>query len=1047
MYRIFLALFIFTFSSFVKGQNVTYNFLSYKDGLSQATITCSMQDNLGFMWFGTRDGLNMYDGYNFTVYRNIPRDSTSLSSNRIQVIFQDKFGHIWVGTNFGLNRYHQSTQTFTSYYAWFADDNSISSNRVTAIEQAGDSGLWVGTENGLNFFNYSSQNFRGYFQQEADSNSISNNFITSLAYSHDKTLWIGTAGGLNRYNPDTDTFTRYRKKYEDQNSLSDNYVNSIHASEPDIIWIGTQNGLNKLNTEFGIFTRYFAATDSTSGLSANIINDVTSDEQGQIWIATSAGLDVFYVEQNVVRNLLQDQQKGYFSTQGILNILFDRSGLMWLGTRTAGIATVNLSAPGFQSFTLQDNDRFSGSPGILSFVEITKDSLLIGTTNGLYSFQPSTGEYELANIRLQPFTAIQKPVNSIIMAPDSVLWMGTLGGGLWRYDLSSQRLTNFRNEPLNRSSISSNKISQVLYDSEGTIWVGTIEGGLNKLVDEETGSFIRYTFQGQNPNSIQDNNILSLADAGHSFLWLGTSNAGLYRMNKNTGTLEHFSASADSTNGLPDNSIYCLHRTSDGILWIGTAGSGLSKYDPVHRQFVQYTTRDGLANNNVLSIIEDGRGNLWMSTNEGITVFNRQTQTFRNYNDQDILATNTYNNNSAYYSSTGVVYFGGINGFQSLKYQGLRENNYVPPVYITAMTSDEVSPQQQLSSTRTLIITQDSLILNYDHQGFTIEFAALNYIQPSRNQYAYRLEDVQKNWNYIGNRRYASFTNLSPGNYVFTVIASNNDGVWNNEGDKLYIIVKPAIWQTIYFKAGGILLVLIFIMLLYRYRLSYLTRQKQDLEELVAIRTQEISKERDTNAMLLREVHHRVKNNLQIITSLLSLQSRFISNQRVTNLLEEIQNRVRSMSLIHQKMYQTKDLSSVNIEEYIEDLSASLLQTYRLSNRIELDVQVEVNKFKSDTLTPLGLLINEVMSNSLKHAFGENQPGKIFVRLKKCAEDGQFQLIIGDNGTGIPENREIGKTNTFGTELIGALTEQLNGSIKRLRHLPGTVYEILFYDK
>jgi two-component sensor histidine kinase/ligand-binding sensor domain-containing protein len=1027
-------------------QTVQFNSISLREGLSQASVTCIMQDREGYIWVGTKDGLSRYDGYSFATIRNSAGDSTSISSNSITALHQDADGFIWVGTGFGLNRLDPVTFQAKSYYHWFEDEAALSNNKVTAIEEDHMGRLWVGTENGLNLLQDKSGRFRRFNIEADDTLSLSGNKVNVLFVDLENNLWVGTGSGLSKFKPETETFKRYRQDFEDDNSLSDNDVLSITQGGADVLWIGTRNGLNKLNTSLGIFSRYYKDTPKPGLLTSNIITALLTDYRGDLWVGTPSGLNKFYdtvMESTLYRS--DGKERNPLPSDFVRTLMSDRSGMIWIGTQSAGIATLNLDAPQFSSVSFPGSKGFQPEQNqIYSFVEADSSTVYVGTGSGLALFNPvdatssfltQTEKGEIANIS----TAIR----SMVIDQRGRLWMGTGGQGLIAYDRLTKQTTSFKVNPDDPTSISSNIINIIIEGPNGDLWIGTSGGGLCRLPFGET-QFETFRFDGSVPNSLKDNNVFSLIFDTEDLLWIGTGNAGLYSFDISKKEFKEYRAGDINRGELGSNTINDLYIDRRGHLWIGTAGGGLSLHKPGDSRFITFTQEDGLASDVILGIAGDGPGNLWLSTNGGVSAFNFITQTFRNYNEQDVLGKNTFLPGSHYRDAAGRIYFGGSNGFDYFFAEGLKENDFVPPIKITGIQLlEENVGSKQLDLA---LQVSDTLNLSHDHSGFSIEFAALNYKQPEKNQYAYRLVGLFGKWRYTGNRRFATFTNLSPGVYTFEVIGSNNDGLWNDVPATVTIVVKPAFWQTLWFRVAVVLLSILALYAFYRNRIHKERERRKELEEAVIQRTKEIARERDTNAVLIREVHHRVKNNLQIIMSLLNLQSNFITDSKLTSVFDEIQNRIRSMSLIHQKMYQSKDLATVNIEEYITDLASSLFNTYRLQQKVKLDVQVEVNRFKSDTLTPLGLIINEVISNALKYAFDSDNEGTIFVRLTRLNTQ-FFRLVIGDDGVGMAQGLDSeSNTESFGTELISALTEQLNGSITRLKEKPGTVYQIDFQD-
>ena len=1030
----------------LSAQSQQFNTLSLKEGLSQGTATAISQDLRGFMWVGTRDGLNRYDGYGFDVLRYDSRDNSSISNNSITAIAVGRNGDVWAGTELGLNRVNPKTLAADQYYHWFEDPKSLSNNKITALAEDHLGRLWVGTENGLNRLdNWDQKSFVRYSFEADNSESLSNNAINDIFLDSKGNIWVATQYGLNKYVPAEDTFKRYRYDYDDDNSLSDNWVSAICEDPNGNLLIGTKNGLNKFNIELEVFTRYYVDNPRKNLLPSNIINDVIFDKDGDMWVATPSGLSK--VAKDMGKTTLYYTHPGKTNTlpnDHILCLFPGQNGMIWIGTRAAGVATLDLKAPRFSSVVYSGQQGYAPEENqIYSMFEEDTNHIWLGTGRGVAVYNPLTditffhtksGRGALSNLT--------NPVLSFAQTDDGIRWIGTNGQGLAAYDTKSEALTYYQVDSGDEYSISSNIINDIKVTADNNLWIATSGGGLCYL-NRKTNRFKVYRYDGSIARTIRDNNVRTIALDKNGNVWFGTGNLGLYYLDITTEEIKHYPAGDPNAGELPTSGINEIYIDFTNELWIATAGGGLSKYLREKDAFKTYTTQDGLMNNVVLSLNSDDKRNLWLSTNGGIATFNFLTETFRNYSEQEVLGQNTFYPRSSLSTSQGLFVFGGANGFDFINSKGIQENLLLPPLIITGFQL--INQKESHGNIDLDVETGEEVLLDFNHPGFTIEFAALNYKQSHKNQYAYRLKGLFDQWRYIGTRNFATFSNLNPGVYTFEVIGSNNDGYWNDTPATLKIVVQPAYWQTSWFRILVIVAILGMLYLYYKYKLTSEIERNQRLEQAVLSRTTEIAKERDTNAILLKEVHHRVKNNLQIIISLLNLQSRFISDSKLIDVFSEIQNRVRSMSLIHEKMYKTKDLETVDIKEYITDLSESLLNTYRLGQKVDLDVEVGVNRFNSDTLTPLGLIINEVISNALKYAFQEGKSGRIFVKITKL-ENGQFRLLIGDNGIGMPKEIAIGNVDSFGTELIGALSEQLNGTIELLPNQEGTVYQIDFED-
>lgn len=1027
----------------VLAQEVHFSNLSLKDGLSQNTVTSLLQDENDFIWIGTNDGLNRYDGREFMVFSGQKGASDSLSGEVVTTLYQDGKGWIWVGTNFGLNRLNPETFEIKSYTQWFEDSLSISSNSIRCIAEDNDGNLWVGTANGLNRME-SDGSFTRYKLSETDESSLPGKEVKDILVDSTGKLWVATDGGLGRFLPESDSFIRYRYNYDDRSTISSNNVLCLAEGSGGLIYVGTRNGLNILDTRNEKFKRIFKDSPVRNLLCSDIILCILIDDKGYIWLGTPSGLTKLSPDG---RNSSNYRQKAgdinSLPNDYILSLMSDESGMIWIGTQSAGLATLNMEVPLFNSVTYSGSRGFEPERNrIYGFTALYDSLIWIATGNGIHMFEPYSGRSLFSNkLENHPINESEYAALDVELSGDSILWIATAESGLWQYRIERDELSKFTVNSEIPNGISANRINDILCGPKGMLWAGTSDGGLNCL-NPKTGKFEVYRFDGEDPNSLKDNNVISLAGDWSGKIWLGTGNAGAYLLDPDTDEFILHCHQNSNTHPLPGNTVNCIYTDTDGVVWFGMGGGGLVKLDQKTDSFEVFDSSDGLANDVVLGITSDSYGVLWLSTNAGLSTFNPNTRNFRNYTEQAVLGRNVFLQGSCFRSNDGLIFFGGANGFDFFNSFGIRANDYSPETVIVGVDLFGESGSDSVSTNYDVV--GDTLIISREFSGVALEFSALSFLQPEKNQFAYRIEGIVDEWQYIGNRRYVSLSALDPGTYLFEVLGSNNDGVWSQEPDRLILIVEAAFWEKPLFKVGVILLVLVLLYLGYRYQINAEQARSRSLEIAVEERTREIAKERDTNAMLLREIHHRVKNNLQVIVSLLNLQSIYIKDSKMTGVLSEIQNRIRSMSLIHQKMYKTKNLASINLHEYIEDLSKNLLETYRIRQNVELEVDVSVDKFNSDTLTPLGLFINEIISNSLKHAFKESQEGKITVKLHSM-DGGKYLLEIGDNGSGFSEDFND-TDDSFGTELIEALSEQLNGEMEVHSDSGGTFYRLIFED-
>ena len=838
-------------------QTITIKFINYtvKDGLSQSSINCALQDSKGFMWFGTQDGLNKYDGYNYTIFKNNPDDSTTISSNWITCIYEDKQGNLWVGTNDGLNRYDKFKERFTHYEHQLNNSNSLSSNKIKTIGDDNDGNVWIGTESsGLDKFNPEKKSFEHYAHNSENKSSISNDSILTVYADKKGNIWVGTFnGGLNLFNKEKNSFTKFWSKSNDPNSISSNTINCI-SEDADGLWIGTSAGLDffdKRNKKFkrirnsnnektmisslfldtfGIvwlgtsnhglirydkknkkFLHFKNEPSLPNSLSSNVVHCIVGDRVGTMWIGTFGGLSKFdKAKQNFAHYNHIPNVSNTINNDVIWSILEDRKGALWVGTEE-WLNRIDRENNSVRHYKINSTKLIQQNAYCV--YEDQSEILWIGAVDGLYQFDRKKEEFILFKNKSKKKNAVEiagKMVRSIVEDKDHNLWIGSKDG-VFRINYSRTEIKLYQHNPDNGNSLSDNFIRVCYQDKLKNIWFGTFSGGLNKIVTHleypDSISFKRYMNSSKNPNEISNNKVLS------------------------------------------------IYEFPKGTLWIGTAG-GLNKMDIKTEKIYHLAEKDGLSNNTVYGILSDKKGNLWCSTNKGISRFNPKDTTFQNYYENDGLQSDEFNAGATFKNKKGELFFGGINGFNVFDPEKIAINQLPPQIVFTdfQILNTTVKIGKKNSPLQKSITETDELILSYKQNFITIGFAALHYSVPEKNQYTYMMEGVDEEWVFTKNKREASYPNLSPGEYIFKVKAANSDGVWNENEIKLKIIIEPPFWKTWWF----IILIIIFILggiyAIYLSRVKLLKRQQKVLEYEVDKRTRKIRRQKQRIEIQTKEV-------------------------------------------------------------------------------------------------------------------------------------------------------------------------------------------------
>ena len=792
----------------VEGQTrpIRFDQVSIEEGLSQISVSCILQDRLGFIWLGTQDGLNRYDGYQFVTYKHDPKKPASLPVSSIVTMLEGDSGDLWIGTEGGgLARWHRANNAFTSYRYDPDDSASLSGNHVRSIHRDRGGSLWVGTyDSGLNRLDPATGTFEHFRHLPSDPGSLSSDGISALISDRLGNLWIGTRdGGLNVLASGTETFIRYRHDPSNPASLNDDRVLSLLEDRLGNLWIGTFSGLQRMDRAKGQFVRFAHDPDDPSSLSDNTARVLFEDLGSRLWIGTDDGLNLFDPKAGrFARYQHVPADPNSLSSDRVTSMTQDKSGVLWVGTAAGG---ANTWQPATWSFAHYRRDpaaasRTLSANTVLALSEDHAGNLWIGTLGGgLNRLDRAAAEYRhFGHDPEDPSSLSDDHIMALLHDRRGRLWIGTQTGGLNRYDAATGAFRRYRYDPSRPESLGANGVMTLLEDRQGDLWIGTFGGGLNRLSsdDPEAPEFERFRHDAEDPTSLSNDRVGCLAEDQDGGLWAGTRGGGLNRLDRKTGRFLRLRHDPERSDSLSQHRVSTLHVDPAGTLWVGTHGGGLLKL--VSRDgggsFAVYSERDGLANHIVSGILSEGSDALWLATNRGLSRFDLATETFKNYDPSHGLQSNEFNLGAAYQSAGGEMFFGGVNGFNAFYPNAIERTSTPPPVVLTSLLKFGKPavlgrPLQELEQ------------VTFDHKDhvFSFEFAALDYTAPHRNRYAYRLEGLTEGWRDwidLGGHRRVSFNNLDPGSYVLRVKAANHDGIWNEGGVSLAITVEPPPWRS-----------------------------------------------------------------------------------------------------------------------------------------------------------------------------------------------------------------------------------------------------------
>ncbi len=832
-------------------QDYKFNHLGVQNGLSQSVINCILEDKNGFMWFGTQEGLNRYDGYDFSVFKRNPEDSNSLSNNFIYALRQDKKGIIWIGTNGGgLNSFNPVTGKFSHFLNDPKNSNSISNDVVRTIHEDPEGKLWIGTDGGMNEFDPITGKFLRFQHNPNDNYSIGSDKIYDIIEDNKGNIWAGTYGkGLSLYDRAKRRFYNYELSDSDierifPSSVTSDLkrkeqcfqVRSLFAYDEKHIWVGTNGGgIEIFNTEEKTFEKALYPDGTIHEISNTKILNMCDDQNGNIWIATfNNGIDIYKKSDGTIQHYVPNEQDDYaLSSDGIKCIYKDRNGNIWVGTNGEGINTYFISTSTIshirKSVRPEVGENTLKSSAILSVMEDASGLLWIGTSGGgLSTLDRKNGLYQHYPDLCQ---ASNNSVLSLLQAKNGTIWVGTYGEGLNSFDPVTKKIKSYSPD----NQIVEGTILCIAEEPvTGAIWFGTFGAGIYRL-DPTTDSLKEFTVE---KDGLSSNFIYSMYYDHEGKLWIGTRAGGLMVYDEQHKHFQSFSHDDKIKNSLSNNIVYCITEDLENNIWIGTA-NGLNRFDKTKKTFDIWYEGDGLPSDNIYTVICDNKGNLWMSHNKGLTRFNPKNKSgelFKNYGAGAGVQPSEFNQGAYFKNKRGELFFGGQQGLNIINPGKIEMSSPPPPVFITSYK--RFGKEVVLDSS---IIDLQSINVTWRDNNFMFELAALNFVDPAKNLYQYKLEGIDDDWSPVTSKRYISYTNISGGNYALRVRAADCNGNWSEEKVLLNIHITPPFWKTNWFYSLCVFILLIGIFSFVRIRTAAIKKENRILEAKVAERTSELA--------------------------------------------------------------------------------------------------------------------------------------------------------------------------------------------------------------
>ncbi|MBN2698350.1 MAG: hypothetical protein JXR52_05945 [Bacteroidales bacterium] len=980
-----LLLFLFIPCCVLRSQELSFRHLSAEEGLSQNTINCIYQDHFGFMWFGTQDGLNCYNGYEITVYRHDPADSTTLSHSWIWDIIEDDDFNLWIATWNGLSKYDRNAGIFIRYLPDSSDCHSIRGTRPASMVKDHRGRLWIATwGGGLNLYDPVTEQFSVFSEATNPGKGYPGDYTRKLFYDRSGTLWVGTWDGLFRCRPEEINnlvFECFRRDPRDPGSISSNRITAFEQEPDGTLWIGTLGGgINRFDTLPGTFSRYLHQKSDPFSLSSNDITSLETGTDGSLWIGTvSSGLNRFRkAEKRFIRDHHDKNDAFTLLADAVYSIYKSRDGMVWVGA-----GGLNLYHPELTNFhcscalaTLIEGVK---NINVNALFEDSQGYLWAGTqASGLYLFDPKHEKtvhyrYDPDN----PTSLSHNDVSAIAEDRTGSIWVATRGGGLNKFDRSAERFTHFREREGKPETAGLNYISGLVIDDSDNLWIATSDNGVIRF-NPGKDHYESFRSVPNDPNTLSGDYLLRIFLDSRGDIWIGSWGGGLNRLNPATGLFTRFLSTQGDSLSLPGNIIHSIYETIEHgkrTLWIGTE-NGLATLDPdqTEKGFQQPDINRRLPVKSIYGILPDTLDNIWLSSTSGLFRFNRNDGTLKMYDSRDGLPNNEFNAGTFLELRTGEFVFGSSSGLLIFEPANTSESTYEPEIAFTAFSVLNLKIYDGIR-----LNTMESIKLSYKENFISFEFASMDFSDPGKNRFQYKLEGLDANWIESGNRHYASYTDLDPGRYRFVVKGTNSDEVWSSDEASIHIVITPPFWQRWWFRGLLLLMVVLLFLFLHLYRVNR-------IREIERLRIRIASDLHDDVGSALT----RIGIHSQQMTAEMNESHIAETCAKINTLSREV---ISTMSDIVWSIDARNDRMEDLLERMMDFAHGALSEK-------EIAVTFDHHGLDTDRTIPIRVrqnlyyIFKESINNIVKHS------GATAVKIKIDNREPSFTLSVSDNGKG-----------------------------------------------